>query len=180
MNLFVLPDELWISILHEWISKPITLCAFDVALCNRLLRERYLIWLYEKTRGTFNVFSHIHFETTLEHSKHGMLHQDVPDSFFDWCKRRQINPKSLSYYFEQTNEQGKWEWKISKEAFKVMKQVEQLNVYYRLDCDMTNTDFLSNILNDCPQLKKLIVCLMFLVIIPVIPWHLVVIGVLIH
>jgi len=110
MNLFVLSDELWISILHEWVDKPIHLCAFDMALCNRLLRERYLIWLQDETRrGTFNIFSHIHFQTTLEHDKHGMSHQGVPDTFFDWCKKRQINPKSLSYCFEPTNESEIWE-----------------------------------------------------------------------
>ena len=109
MNLFVLPDELWISILHEWIDKPVLLCAFDMALCNRSLREQYLIWLHVATRGTFHIFSHIHFETTLEHGKHGMSHQGVPDTFFDWCKKRQINPKSLSYCFEPTNESEIWE-----------------------------------------------------------------------
>ena len=38
-----------------------------------------------------------------------------------------------------------------------MKQVEQLKAYYRWDKDMTNTDLFSNILNDCPKLKKLVV-----------------------
>ena len=83
MALFVLPDELWISILHEWIDKPILLCAFDLALCNRLLREQYLLWLRE--RGTFNIFSHIHFEITVGHDKFGMSQQGVYDTFFDWC-----------------------------------------------------------------------------------------------
>jgi len=158
-NLFVLPDELWISILHEWIDKPIILCAFDIAFCNRLLRERYLMWLHVETRGTFNVFSHIHFKTTLEHETHGMSHQGVPDTFFDWCVRKQINPKSLSYYFvEHSNESDKkWECKVSKEACKVMKQVEQLNAYYRIDDGMANADLVSNILDDCPKLRKLVV-----------------------
>jgi len=128
-----------------------------MALCNRLLRERYLLWLHDetKTRGTFNIFSHIHFETTLGHDKLGMSHQGVPDAFFDWCGRRQITPKSLSYYFEPKNERGKWEWKISKKASKVMKQVEQLKAYYRLNRVRTNTDLFSSILNNCPNLKKL-------------------------
>ena len=88
MYLFALPDELWISILHEWINKPIFLCAFDIALCNRLLREIYLIWLHDKTtNGAFNIFSHhIHFETTHQHGNYGMSHQGVPATFFDWCK----------------------------------------------------------------------------------------------
>jgi len=150
MNLFVLP----VSILHEWIDKPTLLCDFDVALCNRLLRERYLIWL--QTRGTFNIFSQIHFET-LQHSKHDIAHRDVHAALFDWCERRQIIPKSLSYCFEPTNEQGKWEWKASKKASKVMKQLEQLKAYYRFDYDMVNIDLASDIMNDCPKLKKLVV-----------------------
>jgi len=122
----------WRTILHEWIERPILLCAFDMALYNRLLRERYLIWLYDGTkRGrAFNIFSLIHFETTLEHDVHSMSHQGVPDIFFDWCKRRRINPKSLSYCFEPTNESGKWEWKTPK----VMKQVEQLKAIIDLLC----------------------------------------------
>ena len=50
----------------------------------------------------------------------------------------------------------KSEWKISKKASKVMKQVEQLKAYYRREKDMPNTDLFSNILNDCPNLKKLV------------------------
>jgi len=58
--LFLLPDELWISILDEWIGKPITLCAFDISFCNRLLRQRYFSsWL---RAVTFGIFSQIHFE----------------------------------------------------------------------------------------------------------------------
>jgi len=107
----------------------------------------------ESRRGTFNIFSHIHFETTIfDHAQFGMSHQGVPDTFFDWCKRRQINPKSFSYCFEPTNEGGKWEWKISNNASKVMKQVEQLKSYCILGCGMSNKNCVSNILNDCPNL----------------------------
>jgi len=83
----------------ELIGKHILLWAFDMALCNRLLRQRYLIWL-------------------------------------------------------PTYEEGIWEWKISKKASKVMKEVEQLNAYYRFDYGMANFDLFSNILNDCPKLKN--------------------------
>ena len=42
----------------------------------------------------------------------------------------------------------------TKKASKVVKQVEQLKVYYRRDKGMTNEDLFSNILNDCPKLKE--------------------------
>jgi len=87
-----------------------------------------------------------------------MSHQGVPATFFDWCKRRQINSKSLSYCFKQPNERGKWEYKISKKASKVMKQVlEQLKTYCGLDCRVAGVDLFSNILNACQILKKLVV-----------------------
>ena len=105
-----------------------------------------------------------------------MSQQGVYGAFFDWCKERQINPKSLSYYFELTNERGKWEAKISKKASKVMKQVEQLKAYYGRDNVVANTDLFSNILNDCPKLKKLVVSLpdvviFYVLIFSKLLWH---------
>ena len=59
MLLNILPDELWISILNEWIGKPITLCGFDIAISNRYLRQRYLGFYSAHARKI--MFNHTHF-----------------------------------------------------------------------------------------------------------------------
>jgi len=80
-----LPNEIWMTMLNEWFGQAITLCAFDIALCNRLLREKYYVWL----RSTSIMFAKLYFKIKTE-GERGL--------FLNWCLKRKIHPKAISMH----------------------------------------------------------------------------------
>jgi len=150
MNLFMLPDDLWISVLYEWIGQPISICALDIAFCNYLLRLQYLAWLCQ-SYYTFGMFSSVDFKTFHEHSR-----KSIADGFFDWCEKRNIYPASLTYSHRISYaEEARWAGKLSKKALTTMKHVERFYYYFKFNINPVSPSL--NVLNECSQLKHLVV-----------------------
>jgi len=140
----ILPDEILLSILHEWMGpRSIIISSFDVAFCNRYLRRRYLTcWL--RSVAPSKMFSNIHFEDI---GKNQEQSNDTFILFSIWCKSRNIYPAFLSLSITQTDTLAT---KSETKQLDLMKHVEQIRVI----CSDISTVF-SNTLNDCRKLKKL-------------------------
>jgi len=109
---YQLPGYL-ISILHEWIDKPILLCTFDMAICNRLLRDRYLIWLHDKiTRGTLKTLS---LTSTLKQ----FLYMTNLVCHITWCllwlvqEKTKTNNSKISFLLFWTDHWTREMWNLS-------------------------------------------------------------------
>lgn len=156
MNLLTsLPDSLWLSILLEWIGKSTTLCVFEAALCNQLLRQRYLNWLHEFGDVIAN---NIHFESFYKDANRD---RSVPDIAFDWLEKRGIYPKSISIFFEPNHWTSNLEWnkKTSKQLSMARKNVELLTIYSN---PRSIISISSDLLNNYPKLKHLNVATQYL------------------
>lgn len=155
MTLLDLPDELWISILHDWISNSIVvLTALDIAFCNQLLRPAYLRWV------TF-LSKKITFAKGYKRSSDGKC---ISDMFLRWCEKRQLRPTYLSYsYFIDHNKQQQIPEEAPAVDYIEMAQKElligieyfQLFYYFPHLPTYKSVSVISNVLNDFPKLKQL-------------------------
>lgn len=143
LTLFSLPDELWISILSQWLENScIIFATVDIAFCNQSLRPRYLTSLGQITK----IPKKIHFDTITPYSV-----------FFEWCEKRNIQLTSISYTEkERTNEC------VGKDIPTAIKSVECLKLSISASTDKsyiissnTNGSMTSNLLNDFPKLQHL-------------------------
>ena len=135
MNFFlVLLDEIWLTILNEWVDRGISLCALDAALCNKCLRNSYLQWL-RLAPSTF-MLRNMKFELMRSAKK-----MPVADSFLYWCKKRNVYPKLLSMYFNyftddsRTVKQSKNEnLPVLSDSLDVMDVVKHLEILENYCC----------------------------------------------
>lgn len=136
----ILPEEIWICILHEWIGELRTLSAFDIALCNRSLRPQYLSWLIVLKR-----LLNIHFDILHNCGKCEKLLKCC----FYWCTKRAICPISMSYFFVPMTKSND----LLKMEQDMMKRLE----YFEASFGYANTvnDTVFDILNNCLFLKHL-------------------------
>jgi hypothetical protein len=80
----LLLDEIWISILSEWIGNQEILLALDNSLVNRVIRERYSsCWLKNLKTVSLNISFNV--------SKHRC------SKFVTWCERRKIFPRDICF-----------------------------------------------------------------------------------
>ena len=164
--MLLLPDEIWITILYEWMDKTTTLCAFDMALCNQVLRERYLRWF--QPAPAVAQLSNIPFE--IVQSKRNMS-QNTLELFFTWCKKRKIYQKSLLLgLFSVKNQEKKkgkkrqqnqqqspellFDW---KNKLGTLQHLETLGVFDSHNVVSNETTNFMNLLNLFPNLQKLLV-----------------------
>jgi len=110
-----IPEELWVSILSEWIGKDKALGAFDAALCNKLLRDRYLWWLQQSSL----IYAKLLFDTTRCPMNFSRC---VPGGFLYWCDRRKIRPKLMSMATTAKSCKEVFE----KDCWRVLQDVELL------------------------------------------------------
>lgn len=129
----LLPDELWLTIFHDWVNHYVILCAFDIALCNRSFRSRYLA-LFEKYSSIIFSSNNVHFQV-----KAPLF--GFPKGFCDWCLKRKIYPTSVVY-----------EGTMNKIGLDALKNVEALKIHC---CDIWETFLAFDPLNAFPQLKVL-------------------------
>ena len=158
ITLLLLPDEIWITILDEWIGNEhiLTFCSLDIALCNQLLRERYLHLLQNYSSFLFNK---MHFQKIQSDTN---SHLCVSKLFFEWCWKRKIFPTSLAlclnhpihdHLHAMLMQQEDNEYNNSLDKEKMLSAVEMLK-YCRIH-NTTTTFPTSDILNEFPKLRFL-------------------------
>jgi len=148
-KLFILlPDELWISIIDEWISTPITVGALDIAFCNELFRKRYLTWLQRFPPSILLSSQKIYFKVVNNDPK-----QLISIIFLDWFRKRNIYPTSLVYTTMSMNKISvNGECYCTELANDILKNIQTFEVYH---FDNNVNAIILNVLNDAPNFKSL-------------------------
>ena len=162
-GLFLLPDELWISILSEWIDKPITLCSFDISFCNGLLRQRYFSsWL---DAVTFGIFSQIHFEPIFASER---FQTKCSCGVFRLVWEEEYFPYLTFLVMRNDEDDSGWKCTIPSKALNAMSFMETLNTSCKATYNkFTNTGscFL-NVLNDFCFVQSWSICLLLFASLP--------------
>jgi hypothetical protein len=92
----ILPDEIFVMILSEWIDSYFDVCSLDSAICHREWRKRYLCWLRSSKQ------THIEFEITTNEYQ-----QEIYDNMFRWMSLRDYfitNCQCVINHFKQDDD----------------------------------------------------------------------------